>query len=102
MNSTRCLVLWLDSEINNSEENVTTQNKLVDTFRDVKVFDDKDDCQRFIESEPQAHLLVITSGRLGRQLIPAVDALAQIEGVYIYCMDKSRHAEWAKKFPKVN
>ncbi|CAF0972901.1 unnamed protein product [Adineta ricciae] len=101
MSSVRCLVLWLDSEINNSEENVTTQHKLVDTFRDVKVFDNKDDCQRFIESEPQAHMLVIASGRLGRQLVPAIDALAQIDGVYIYCMDKSRHAEWAKKFPKI-
>ncbi|CAF1008806.1 unnamed protein product [Adineta ricciae] len=46
-------------------------------------------------------MLVITSGRLSRELVPAIDAWAQIDGVYIYCMDKSRHAEWAKNYPKI-
>jgi len=96
-----CKILWLDSEVNNSEENLTTQQKLFHAFDNVEVFEDENVCQQFIESEQEQPLLLIVSGRLSRRIIPAIDRLEHVLGIYIYCMDKSRHEEWAKDYVKV-
>jgi len=97
----RCKILWLDSEVNNSEENLTTQQKLFHAFDNVEVFEDENVCQQFIESEQEQPILLIVSGRLSRRIIPTIDRLEHVLGIYIYCMDKSRHEEWAKDYVKV-
>ncbi|CAF1538555.1 unnamed protein product [Adineta steineri] len=99
--STKFTVIWLDSLVNANEENLATQQKLFNNFHDVNIFEDGDECQRFIESEPDKSILLIISGRLSRQLIPAIDQLKQMRCIYIYCMNKTYHEEWARGFDKV-
>jgi len=94
-------ILWLDSEVNNSEDNLMAQQKLFNTFDNVEIFEDENFCQQFIQSKPKQPVFLIVSGRLSRKIIPAIHPLEQVSGIYIYCMDKSRHEEWAKTFLKV-
>jgi len=95
-----CKILWLDSEVN-SEENLVTQQKLFHAFDNVEVFEEKNVCQQFIESDQEQPMLLIVSGRLSRQIIPAIDRLEHVLGIYIYCMNKSNHEELAKQYVKV-
>jgi hypothetical protein len=97
----QCAVLWLDSEANNNEDNLMAQQKLFNTFNNVEIFEDENDCQQFIRSKPKQPIFLIVSGRLSRQIVPAIDPLEQISAIYIYCMNKSKHEEWAKTFLKV-
>ena len=65
-------------------------------FRDVK------ECQQYIEQTTEKdRLILIVSGRLGREIVPLMHQLRQIISIYIYCMDKQANEQWSTKFPKV-
>ncbi len=98
----QCTILWLDSEVNNSEDNLSAQQKLFHTFNNVEIFEDENTCQQFIRSKPKQLVFLIVSGRLSRQIVPAINSLGHVAAIFIYCMDESRHIEWAKGFSKVN
>ncbi|CAF1143683.1 unnamed protein product [Rotaria sp. Silwood1] len=44
---------------------------------------------------------MIVSGRLGQDIVPSIHELRQVISIYVYCMDKSRHEQWARNFAKV-
>ncbi len=90
------IILWLDSEANNSEDNLIVQQRLFNTFDNVEIFEDENNCQQFIRSKSKQPIILIVSGRLSRQIVPAINSLEQVYGIYIYCMDESRHVELAK------
>lgn len=94
-------VFWLDSEVNKSEENLSAQQQLYNSFNNVEIFENEDQCQEFIRSNSNQPVFLIVSGRLSRTVVPAIQSLGQVIGIYIYCMDESRHTDWAKGFPKV-
>ena len=83
-------ILWLDSEVNNSEDNLFAQQRLFHTFNHVEIFEDQNTCQQFIRSKTQQPILLIVSGRLSREIVPAIHSLVQLSGIYIYCGDESR------------
>jgi hypothetical protein len=95
-------IAWLDSSVNSSGENQATQQTLCDTFGTVKIFEDEIACRQFIQSKPKQPIILIVSGRLSREIVPDIDDLEHILGIYIYCMDKSRHEKWAEQFFKVS
>jgi len=46
-------------------------------------------CQEFIEKTSDKYrLILIVSGRLGRQIFPKIHHLRRMTSIYIYCMDK--------------
>ncbi|CAF2068848.1 unnamed protein product [Rotaria magnacalcarata] len=94
-------IIWLDSEANNSEDNLFTQQSLFQAFDNVEIYDSENECRQLIESKPNDSFLIIVSGRLSRQIIPNINELRQVSGIYIYCMDKSRHEEWSKQYSKI-
>jgi hypothetical protein len=95
-------IIWADAEVNNGEDNLMAQQQLFHNFNNVEIFTDGNDCQQFIRAIPNRPVFLIVSGRLSRQIIPALNALEQVVALYIYCMNKSNHDEWAKTYPKVN
>ncbi|CAF3028710.1 unnamed protein product [Rotaria socialis] len=97
----KCTIIWLDSEANNSEDNLFTQQTLFQVFDNVEIYDSENECQQLIESKSNNSFLIIVSGRLSRQIIPNINELRQVSGIYIYCMDKSRHEEWSKQYSKI-
>lgn len=97
----RVAVLWVDSEVFNSEENLSAQQQLYHSFNNVEIFDNEDRCHEYIRSNPNQQVILIVSGRLSRTTVPTIESLRQVLAIYIYCMDQSRHTDWAKGFPKV-
>ena len=94
-------VLWLDSNVNQTEDNLFAQQQLYNSFSNVEIFEDENQCQQSIRQNSIQPVLLIVSGRLSRTTIPAIESLQQVKAIYIYCMNESNHTEWAKKFPKV-
>jgi len=61
-----------------------------------------DQWQEFIEkTSAKDRLILIVSGRLGRQILPKIHHLRQMTSIYIYCMDKKANEEWSSKYSKV-
>jgi plasmid stabilization system protein ParE len=96
-------LLWLDSDVNTSAENIEAQDKLRTIINHLKTFDNDKQCEEYIQDlSENDRIVLISSGRLGREFVPRVHHLRQIFSIYIYCKDKERHKEWSNGFIKAN
>ena len=55
----------------------------------------------YMQNNQEQCFLLITTGRIGRQLIKEVDSFSQLQIIVIFCMDKQTHEEWSKDYEKV-
>ena len=94
-------LIWLDASVH-SQENIDAQEKFRSSINHLKTFEQSDQCEQYIRSFSSLDRIVfIVSGRLGQQLVPRIHQLRQISSIYVYCMDKQRHQQWANQFKKV-
>ncbi|CAF1488753.1 unnamed protein product [Adineta ricciae] len=93
-------LVWLDANTA-VKDNRDTQQKLRAIINHLVKFRDLQRCQQYIEQMTNDKLVVIVSGRLGRELVPVIDKLHQVSSIYVFCMDPKSHEQWASKFTKV-
>ncbi|CAF1396320.1 unnamed protein product [Adineta steineri] len=94
-------LIWLDENVNVKETRGTEQ-KLRSIINHIKKFQDVKQCQQYIEQRSKKdRIVMIVSGRLGREIVPSIYKLRQIISIYVYCMDKKSNEQWAYKFAKV-
>ncbi|CAF3856931.1 unnamed protein product, partial [Rotaria sp. Silwood1] len=95
-----CLI-WLDTNANATEIR-DTERSLRSIINHLKKFKDVEQCQKYIKERSQKdRLVMIVSGQLGREIVPAIHKLRQVISIYVYCFDKKSNEEWACKFTKV-
>jgi len=95
-------LVWLDSLVNTSEENLGGQKAIRSSIDHLKTFENVDKCEEYIRSiSPDERIILIVSGRLGREITPRIHQLRQISSIYVYCLDKSANEQWAKQYKKV-
>jgi hypothetical protein len=96
-------LLWLDEQVNKTEENRQAQRELRQIINHLRTFDDPYQCELYISSSSsQDRFVLIVSGRLGRQIVPKIHHLRQLSAIYVYCRDKKWSEEWAKNYTKVS
>jgi hypothetical protein len=95
-------LVWLDTSINNSEENLETQQRLRTIINHLQTFDDSTRCEDYIRSvSMHDRIVIIVSGLSGRQLVPRIHSLRQVCSIYVYCMDRKTNEKWTKNYTKV-
>ncbi|UJR07965.1 hypothetical protein I4U23_012244 [Adineta vaga] len=95
-------LLWLDAAVHTNPKNREAQKQLRETINHVMTFEDPDHFQRYIMSTSvQDRLILIVSGRLGREVVPRIHQIRQLSSIYVYCMDKEGNKKWANSFPKI-
>ena len=98
---TVCLV-WLDASVNTSSENIATQKELRSIIHHFNTFSNVPDCEQYIQQKSQDdRVFLIVNGRLGQEIVPRVHHYRQVFHIYVYCQDKEKNEEWARKFVKV-
>ncbi|CAF1089451.1 unnamed protein product [Rotaria sp. Silwood1] len=96
------LLCWLDGDVNATDDNKKTVTMLHSIVKHFKIFDDAYECKKYIESlNEKDRLILIVSGRLGREIVPKLHQLKQLLSVYVFCIDKTLNEEWAKQFRKI-
>ena len=94
-------ITWLDDNIQ-AGDNRDTEQHLRSIINRLKRFKDIERCEKFIqERSPEDRLILIVSGRLGRQIVPTIHTFRQVMSIYVYCMDAAGNREWSKKYAKV-
>ncbi|CAF3354403.1 unnamed protein product [Rotaria sp. Silwood2] len=94
-------LIWLDANVN-AQHTQDIEQKLRSFIKQVKPFQDVKQCQKYIEERSQnERLVIIVSGRLGREIVPSVHKLRQVISIYVYCMDKKSNQQWTCQFRKV-
>jgi hypothetical protein len=95
-------LLWLDENINSIEENVNAQKKLRTVINELKTFENSKICEEYIRQITDVNsIILVVSGRFGRELIPNIHDLIQLNAVYVYCANVKGNEEWAKNYKKV-
>ena len=98
---TYCLI-WLDEEVNKSQDNIRAQKKLRTFINHLITFEDVQSCLTYIESvSKDDRIIFIVSGQLSQRTIPKVIHHRQITSIYIYCWKKDIYREWGRSFKKV-
>ncbi|CAF1013688.1 unnamed protein product [Adineta steineri] len=95
-----CL-LWLDAS-SSTKEGRDTEPKLRAIINHLKKFHDTAQCQKYIhERSTKERVVMIVSGRLGREIVPSIHHLRQVISIYVYCMDKEGNEKWARNYKKI-
>ncbi|CAF0947859.1 unnamed protein product [Adineta steineri] len=95
-----CL-LWLDAS-SSTKEGRDTEPKLRSIINHLKKFQDAAQCQKYIhERSTKERVVMIVSGRLGREIVPSIHQLRQVISIYVYCMDKAGNEKWARNYKKI-
>lgn len=95
-------LVWLDTFINKSKENLDSQQQIQSIINDIRIFENIEDCEKYFhEISKDDRICFIVNGRLGQEIVPRIHHYQQIFSMYVYCMDKKTNEEWAKNFPKV-
>lgn len=94
-------LIWLDADIN-GKDNKAIQNELRRLNNDFKLFDNDNACESYLQSVTIDQCIVlISSGRLGRKIVPRIHDIEQIYSIYIYCFDIKANREWANDYSKI-
>ena len=94
-------IIWVDA-LENDEEIRATEKKLRKTINHLKRFNNVKQCQQYIEKTSQNNrLILVVSGRYGRELVPVIYQLRQITSIYVYCMDRDSNLKWSRSYTKV-
>ena len=93
--------LWLDRNINSTEDNLETQKELRQVINHLQTFDDSDQCEQYIRQITKEKVILIVSGSLGQEIVPRLHNLPHFSACYVFCQDKTGNEQWARKYQKV-
>lgn len=95
-------LIWLADNIeelkrNNHQSFVHLRNidSSMDSFSDVNLF------VNYIFENIQEKILMIVTGELGENTLPIIHDVSQLDSVFVFCRNKTRHQQWAKNWAKV-
>lgn len=95
-------LVWVDPIIDSADPDAQhTLQQLRNVVNEVNIFSRPHQCRDFLEEVNKEKVLVVTSGSVGRELVPQIHAMRQVDEIYIFCRHKSRHKEWARDYPKI-
>ncbi|CAF1984767.1 unnamed protein product [Rotaria magnacalcarata] len=95
-------LIWLDANIDATEDNKRSQQQLRAIINRLITFRDDVACQKYIASRSeQDRIILIVSGRLGRTLLHKIHHFIQLSSAYVYCRDKEANKQWSHSFTKV-
>jgi hypothetical protein len=93
--------LWLDQNVNSTQDNRDTLQELRQVINHLRTFQNGAECEQYIRQITQEKVVLIVSGSLGRQVVPRLHDLPQFSACYVFCQDKKANEEWANKYDKV-
>ena len=105
-NGEKFALIWLDSDVHKTNDNLMTLEKLKDASTYIKTFDVTEKFEEWFNRPAAAmskdeKFVMIVSGQLGKVVVPKIHALPQLVAIYVYCMDKKTIETWANQFKKV-
>lgn len=96
-----CLI-WVDENSkNNSPDTKKIIEQLQNTAKNLELFVRIDESLKFLDDNKNKNVIIVTSGSMGRTLVPQVHSLKNVSSILIYCGIKANHEAWAKNWEKI-
>lgn len=64
----------------------------------LKYFSEIPKAVEYIRQHPEKRIFFVSSGSIGKEIVPQIYDLPQIQGIYIFCGNISAHVEWASEY----
>lgn len=97
------VLIWLDATIDMNEDTIISQTKLRAIVNSLFTFHTIDEAIHFIQNVNKEKVFLIVSGSLGWALIERTEMndLSQLDSIYIFCRDESKHKALMEQEHKV-
>ncbi|CAF4166637.1 unnamed protein product, partial [Adineta steineri] len=96
------LICWLDNNIDeNNDDYQNNITKLRRTVNNINTFTGGDQCLEFIQKIVDNKVCMIVSGSLGKNIVPRVHNMSQVDSIFIFYGNRKHHEQWAKDWPKI-
>ncbi|CAF0946802.1 unnamed protein product [Adineta ricciae] len=96
------IIVWLDAKIDKSDKDIQNSlDQLQRTVNTIKTFTDIDVCLDYLSQIEHEKVFMIISGSMGEQVLPQINNMTQLDSIYIFCHDISKHTIWAKEYKKI-
>ncbi|CAF1191750.1 unnamed protein product [Adineta steineri] len=96
------LLVWVDANIDETNDDCqNTLSQLKSIVNKVNLCTQPDQCIQLLNQVDDERAFVITSGSLGEQMVPEIHDMSQLDAIYIFCNNKTRHQEWAQNWTKI-
>ncbi|CAF1323225.1 unnamed protein product [Adineta steineri] len=96
------ILVWIDANIDEGKKDCQdTLAQLKNVVNDVKLCIEPNQCIQVLNKVDKKQAFVITSGSLGQHLVPKIHGMPQLDAIYIFCGDKSRHEGWVQNWTKI-
>lgn len=92
----KLLLIWLDKDISRSTTNILRQ--IVNAF---VTFTDIDECLNFLITTSESRVCMIVSGSLGKEIVPTVHDMRQMDSIFVFSQDVKVNEEWTRSWPKI-
>ena len=95
------LIVWFNASVDNIETNGEIQSQLRLTIHHIKVFNNINECEQYIQQAVDNRIYFIVYGQCADQVISQIHHLPQVFHIYIICNNSKKCERWMKNFPKV-
>ncbi|CAF0827533.1 unnamed protein product [Adineta steineri] len=97
------LLLWLDNSTGQTNEDYENTLEQIQTVTgDVNVFKQRDACVDFLtDTQEDIKSFLVVKDTMFQQIMPLINDISQLEGVYIFNDIKILHEEWIQEWQKI-
>ncbi|CAF1315399.1 unnamed protein product [Adineta steineri] len=96
------LLIWVDASIDAKNKNCQdTLNQLKNVINNINLCTQPDQCIQLLNQIDDERAFVIISSAIGQHLVPEIHDLPQLDTIYIFCDNKSKHHEWTQNWTKI-
>ena len=100
--SESCLLIWADSSFDGKRQDCqNTLKQLRSIVNEVRTLTTPAQCITFLNEMDKQRAFVVSSGALGRDLVPEIHDTPRVDTIYILCANKQRHEGWTKHWSKI-
>ncbi|CAF1073634.1 unnamed protein product [Adineta steineri] len=98
-----CLLLWVDTSIDEANEDYENTLKQIRTITDdVNVFTQRDACIDYLtDAQEDIKSFLVVKDTMSQQIMPLINDIPQLDGVYILNDIETVHVEWTNKCKKI-
>ncbi|CAF1055478.1 unnamed protein product [Adineta steineri] len=96
------LLIWVDANIDQTNKDCqNTLAQLKNVVNDINLCTQPAHCVQVLNQFDHERAFVITSGSLGQHLVPEIHGMPQLDTIYIFCSNKSRHEACTLNWTKI-
>ncbi|CAF1092680.1 unnamed protein product [Rotaria sordida] len=100
-NKENFVLIWLDRALDTKYNDLRNLAKIRDVAYSLRTYTDPTVCLEYIKESSNEKIFLIVSGTIGKEFVPLIHHLPQVQSIYVLCLHKRQQIEWTSAFSKI-